>query len=110
MPIAANLENTERYVWQLPSNPPPRFYIRVEANDQAGNLGMAQSGEPVSLDLAQPTVSILTVDQLSVYCVLADPTQHTLGQGWTFLDRFHVQADHWRCHPHAARRRQSASH
>jgi len=62
MPIAANLENTERYVWQLPSNPPPRFYIRVEANDQAGNIGMAQSGEPVSLDLAQPTVSILTVE------------------------------------------------
>ena len=29
---------------------------------QAGNLGMAQSGEPVSLDLAQPTVSILTVE------------------------------------------------
>jgi hypothetical protein len=62
MPIAANLENTERYVWQLPANPPPRFYIRVEANDQAGNIGMAQSGEPVSLDLAQPTVSILTVE------------------------------------------------
>jgi hypothetical protein len=59
--IAANVENTGSYVWKMPSNVPQRLIVRVEATDLAGNVGMAQTREPVLIDLAKPTVSILSV-------------------------------------------------
>ena len=61
-PIAAKVENTGRYVWQVPKTAFPRFLIRVEAMDLAGNVGAAQTPEPISLDLAQPVVSILAIE------------------------------------------------
>jgi hypothetical protein len=60
--IIANTENTGRYVWQVPSKTPGRLWIRVEACDLAGNVGWAESKDPVVLDLSPPTVSIVTVD------------------------------------------------
>jgi hypothetical protein len=62
LPIIANAENTGRYVWQMPDKMPGRLWIRVEACDLAGNVGWAESKDPVVLDLAPPTVSILAVD------------------------------------------------
>jgi hypothetical protein len=60
--IIANAENTGRYVWQLPEKIPGRVLIRVEAGDLAGNVGWAESKDPVVLDLAEPAVSIVGVD------------------------------------------------
>jgi hypothetical protein len=60
--IAANVENTGTYLWQLPLSIPPRFVLRVEAADLVGNVGMAQMAEPILLDLSQPTVSIVAVE------------------------------------------------
>jgi hypothetical protein len=61
-PIVANLENTGRYVWRLPtSGIPYRFHIRVEAADRAGNLGTAQTSVPVIVDLAKPKPIIIDV-------------------------------------------------
>jgi hypothetical protein len=60
-PIAARIKNTGRYVWQMPLDGPQRFLLRVEAVDQAGNVGMAQTPSAVLKDLAQPTTSILNV-------------------------------------------------
>jgi hypothetical protein len=59
--IAANLENTERYIWQMPPDVPYRFLVRVEAVDQAGNVGSDQTVEHVLVDLAQPKAQILGV-------------------------------------------------
>lgn len=60
--IAANLENTGRYVWRMPSSGIPyRFQVRVEAADRAGNIGSAQTAMPVIVDLAKPKPIIIDV-------------------------------------------------
>jgi hypothetical protein len=62
-PIAANLENTGRYVWKMPpTGVPYRFLVRVEAADRAGNVGRDQTANPVIVDLAKPRASILKVE------------------------------------------------
>jgi hypothetical protein len=58
--IASNLENSGRYRWQMPDPPPPRILVRVEAADQAGNVGVADSKQ-VIVDLSQPKGVILGV-------------------------------------------------
>lgn len=61
-PIAANLENTGRYIWRLPpTGIPYQFHVRVEAVDLAGNVGSAQTPTLVKVDLSRPKVSILDV-------------------------------------------------
>ena len=42
-PFAAGIENTSRYVWQVPANVPQRVFIRVEAADLVGNTGFGQT-------------------------------------------------------------------
>lgn len=61
-PIAGTLENTGRYAWQMPKEMPYEFYVKVEAADQAGNVGAACTHEPVRVDLARPKGTILGVD------------------------------------------------
>lgn len=61
-PIATRLENTGHYVWQIPSDVPHHLLVRVEAVDRVGNLGMAQTTNPLLDDLSQPTASILAVE------------------------------------------------
>jgi hypothetical protein len=64
-PIAANIENTGRYIWQMPSGVPYRFHVRVEATDRAGNSASAETATPVIVDLAQPKGVILNVDPIT---------------------------------------------
>jgi hypothetical protein len=59
--IASNLENTGKYVWQVPPGV-ARVHFKVEATDLAGNVGKAQWSKPVLLDTSMPTVSITAVD------------------------------------------------
>jgi len=61
-PIAAHIENTGHYRWQMPSGVPYRFVVRVEASDQAGNVGTLDTPKPVIVDLAQPKGLILGVE------------------------------------------------
>jgi hypothetical protein len=61
-PIATHLENTGRYVWQVPASAPASFFLRVDATDLAGNMGRAQTAKAVLLDTSRPTVSILDVE------------------------------------------------
>jgi hypothetical protein len=63
--IAANVENSGSYAWQLPAVVPPRVLVRVEATDLVGNIGVAQMPEPIVLDLSQPSVSIVAVEPAS---------------------------------------------
>jgi hypothetical protein len=61
-PIATQVENTGHYVWQMPSDVPHHLLVRVEAVDLVGNLGVAQTTNPLLDDLSQPTASILAVE------------------------------------------------
>jgi hypothetical protein len=56
--IAGQLENTGRYVWHMPADMPHHFLVRVDATDQAGNVGCAA----LPVDLAQPTATIVAVE------------------------------------------------
>lgn len=62
MPLAANIDNSGSYVWNMPQNAPTSFHIRVEAVDLVGNVGFAQSVKPIVIDLSQPTTHILGVE------------------------------------------------
>jgi len=62
VPIATKLPNTGRYLWQIPPGTPLRFLVRVEAADQAGNVGSDQSPGPLTGDPAQPSVAIVNVE------------------------------------------------
>jgi hypothetical protein len=61
-PIAANLENNGRYVWPMPLNLPFRIFVKVEAADRAGNIGSAQTANPILVDLSKPKVNITTIE------------------------------------------------
>lgn len=60
-PIAGKVENTGKYVWQMPASVPYKLLIRVEAIDRAGNIGVAETPTPVIVDLAQPKGVIVDV-------------------------------------------------
>jgi hypothetical protein len=48
-PIITELDNSGCYTWKLPAGLPARVLIRVEAADQAGNVGTAETAAPVVL-------------------------------------------------------------
>ena len=55
-PIASGLENTGRYDWAIDDRAPQAVYLRLEVRDEAGNVGVSESTEPVSLTRFRPTV------------------------------------------------------
>ena len=56
--MVSGLENTGRYAWQLTGSLPPRIYLRLEVHDAAGNLGVYEMPEPVTLDLSSPAAQL----------------------------------------------------
>jgi hypothetical protein len=54
----APVPNDGRYVWRMPDNLPPLIMVRVEAVDQAGNVGSAETANPVSTDLSIPKARV----------------------------------------------------
>jgi hypothetical protein len=63
--IAAGLENTGRYCWPITSRLPQRVYLRLEARDEAGNIGTCETKEPVLLEGFYPSVHVRDVRPLS---------------------------------------------
>jgi len=63
-PIADELENGGRYAWPIDDRTPPRFYLRLEVRDEAGNVGVHETAEPVEIDRSRPTVRIRNVRPL----------------------------------------------
>ena len=61
LPIASGLENTGRYAWPIDNRTPPQFYLRLEVRDEAGNVGVHETTEPVTIDQSRPTVRIRDV-------------------------------------------------
>ena len=61
-PMGSNRDNSGRYQWPLRSGSPTAMYVRVEAKDLAGNVGIAQTPMPIHVDMARPTVQIVDVE------------------------------------------------
>jgi hypothetical protein len=57
----AELPNTGRYSWQVPANVPPSVFLRLTVGDVAGNKAVAQTAEPVLVDLAVPELTSIGV-------------------------------------------------
>lgn len=60
-PIASGLENTGRYAWPLDNRTPAKFYLRLEVRDEAGNVGVYDTPEPVVVDQSRPKVRVRDV-------------------------------------------------
>jgi hypothetical protein len=48
------MSNTGQFSWQVPANVPPSVYLRLAVRDTAGNEAVAQTQEPVLVDLSVP--------------------------------------------------------
>jgi hypothetical protein len=53
-PIAGGLENTGGYIWRFDNRVPDNIFVRLEARDEAGNVGEFQTTTPVSLAAGRP--------------------------------------------------------
>ena len=49
-PIASGLANTGRYSWPVDRRIPDEIYLRLEVRDEAGNVGVFETGNPVIID------------------------------------------------------------
>jgi hypothetical protein len=56
------LPNSGSFTWSVPSNVPPRVYLRVTMRDLAGNVAVAQTSEPQDLDLRPPKIESVDVE------------------------------------------------
>jgi hypothetical protein len=62
VPGASTLENTGRFVWRMQSDVPFEFFVRIEATDEAGNVGQATTQQTVKVDLSLPRARVLGVE------------------------------------------------
>lgn len=61
---AQGREGVGQFVWAVPPEFPPRFYVRVEAVDEAHNKSFAETpeGTPVIVDRSRPRSKIIGLD------------------------------------------------
>lgn len=52
--IAAELPNTGQYDWRVDDRVPSRIYLRLEANDRAGNVGIDALRDPIKSEELSP--------------------------------------------------------
>ena len=57
----AKLPNTGRFSWHLPANIPAKVHLKLTVRDKAGNVAVAQTSEPVLIDLKRPEIVDVTV-------------------------------------------------
>jgi hypothetical protein len=60
--IDSALENSGSYIWTVDPGAVPKFYLRIEARDAAGNVRSVESPEPLVIDLSRPTAKIIDVE------------------------------------------------
>jgi hypothetical protein len=63
-PITEPIENSGQFNWVVPATIPPRFHLRVDVIDTAGNRGYAETSEgaPVVVDRTRPRSRIIGLD------------------------------------------------
>lgn len=54
-------ENSGKFFWPVDADLPPRFLVRIEARDKAGNIQIAETPRPVALKQPQTTARSPTV-------------------------------------------------
>jgi hypothetical protein len=54
-----DLPNTGSYLWKLPDRIAGKVYLKMTITDLAGNTGVAESAEPVTIDLTEPEARII---------------------------------------------------
>ena len=59
--IAHNVKNEGIYRWSIPRDVGNQFFFKIEAIDQAGNVGRAETTSAVVLDMSEPRGVILGV-------------------------------------------------
>ena len=59
--MASSIENSGRYAWRLQRHLPSQIYLRVEAQDAAGNKSIAVTPQPLAIELPQPTAKVRQV-------------------------------------------------
>jgi hypothetical protein len=64
VPIATDVANTGRYVWAIPRDLPSGVYLRLEVRDEAGNVGVHETSQTVTLDRSRPAGHIRDVRPL----------------------------------------------
>jgi hypothetical protein len=56
-----DLPNTSYYTWKLPERIPGKVYLKMTITDLAGNTGVAESADPVTIDLTEPEARIISL-------------------------------------------------
>jgi hypothetical protein len=64
IPIAANLENSGQYTWAVGSHVPPRVLLRLEARDTAGNVGVDETPQSLSISPSRAKAHIRDIRPL----------------------------------------------
>ena len=62
VPGATHLENTGRFVWHMQADVPFELFVRIEAADEAGNVGQAETARSVKVDLSLPRARVIGVE------------------------------------------------
>jgi hypothetical protein len=57
------LPNTGRYVWQVPYDIPGKVFLRLTVRDMAGNTAVAETPDPVVVDVVTPSLSNLKLSR-----------------------------------------------
>jgi hypothetical protein len=57
----AQLPNSGRYTWHVPAKIPPKVHLKLTVRDTAGNTAVAQTSEPVLIDIQVPEVGGVSV-------------------------------------------------
>jgi hypothetical protein len=58
-----SLPNTGKHAWVLPPNMPLKVYLKICAEDKAGNIGEAITPQPIVVDLHKPIGRIKAVQK-----------------------------------------------
>lgn len=58
IPVATNLANSGRHSWRLQRHLPRQMHLRIEARDEAGNVGSATTPEALAIDVATASGSL----------------------------------------------------
>jgi hypothetical protein len=59
--IATSIDNQGRFVWRLDDRVPDELFVRIEAVDDAGNVGRQVIDRPISVNRARPKAHIRDV-------------------------------------------------
>jgi len=60
--VARGLKNDGSHRWTFPHNMGSQFFFKIEVADQAGNIGRAETTNPVVLDMTEPRAVVMGIN------------------------------------------------